>query len=105
MAHGSLIGISSGYEMALCFHSKKKMHLNTYSAMGIVWSCHQVSGLASFVSDIYPEINRSSWIGGDMDNVGDLHETVPYWLNGVVPLVFALGGETQESMSSSYFLV
>ena len=31
---------------------------------------------------------NSSWIGGHAD--GPLHENVPYWLNGFVPLAYQL---------------
>eukprot|EP01063_Lacrimia_lanifica_P030212 TRINITY_DN4769_c0_g1_i4.p1 TRINITY_DN4769_c0_g1~~TRINITY_DN4769_c0_g1_i4.p1 ORF type:complete len:683 (+),score=140.34 TRINITY_DN4769_c0_g1_i4:3314-5362(+) len=48
----------------------------------------QSEGLSGHLSMFWPDIQHSSWIGGAAD-LG-LHERVPYWLNGVVPLAALL---------------
>ena len=40
----------------------------------------------------------SIWIGGHADT--GLHERVPYWLNGVVPLAFLLRNAGAEALST-----
>ena len=36
---------------------------------------------------------NSTWLGGDADENGGLHERLPYWLNGAVPLAYLLPEE------------
>ena len=56
-------------------------------------------GLTGHLSDFYPDVANSSWIGGDAD--GSPQERAPYWMRGSVPLAHALGdsrlqGEVQR---------
>eukprot|EP01059_Diplonema_ambulator_P012327 TRINITY_DN2258_c0_g1_i1.p1 TRINITY_DN2258_c0_g1~~TRINITY_DN2258_c0_g1_i1.p1 ORF type:complete len:756 (+),score=244.32 TRINITY_DN2258_c0_g1_i1:47-2269(+) len=48
----------------------------------------QAEGLSGHLSQFWPDIMSSIWIGGANDS--GLHERTPYWLNGVVPLSFLL---------------
>ena len=40
----------------------------------------QAQGLSGHLSHFWDDVMKSIWIGGDADS--DLHERVPYWLNG-----------------------
>lgn len=40
----------------------------------------QAQGLSGHLAHFWDDVMRSVWIGGDHD--ADLHERVPYWLNG-----------------------
>jgi hypothetical protein len=48
----------------------------------------QAEGLSGHLAQFWPDVMTSIWIGGKDD--GGLHERVPYWLNGIVPLAFLL---------------
>jgi len=48
----------------------------------------QADGLSGHLSQFWPDVQDSIWIGGHAD--GGLHERAPYWLNGIVPLAFLL---------------
>eukprot|EP01064_Diplonema_japonicum_P018109 TRINITY_DN26800_c0_g1_i1.p1 TRINITY_DN26800_c0_g1~~TRINITY_DN26800_c0_g1_i1.p1 ORF type:complete len:757 (+),score=186.25 TRINITY_DN26800_c0_g1_i1:47-2272(+) len=48
----------------------------------------QAEGLSGHLSQFWPDVMSSIWIGGQNDS--GLHERTPYWLNGVVPLSFLL---------------
>ena len=48
----------------------------------------QAEGLTGHLSDFWPDVMSSVWIGGANDT--GLHERTPYWLNGLVPLSFLL---------------
>ena len=66
----------------------------------------QAQGLSGHLSLFWPDINQSSWIGGNAD--GGLHERTPYWLNGFVPLAYQLQDEDllkQASRSFSYLVL
>ena len=55
----------------------------------------QASGLSGHLSLFWNDIMNSMWIGGSGD--GGLHERVPYWLNGVVPLSFLLANKQRAA--------
>ncbi|MDI7275536.1 MAG: glycoside hydrolase family 127 protein, partial [Anaerolineae bacterium] len=46
----------------------------------------QADGLSGHLDEIWPDVARSGWIGGDAEG----WERGPYWLDGVVPLAFLL---------------
>lgn len=46
----------------------------------------QADGLSGHLDEFWPDIQRSSWIGGDAGG----WERGPYWLDGIVPLAFLL---------------
>lgn len=48
----------------------------------------QAEGLSGHLDQFWPDVMSSVWIGGTQDP--DLHERVPYWLNGYVPLAYLL---------------
>eukprot|EP01103_Thecamoeba_quadrilineata_P000742 TRINITY_DN10653_c0_g1_i1.p1 TRINITY_DN10653_c0_g1~~TRINITY_DN10653_c0_g1_i1.p1 ORF type:complete len:752 (+),score=83.56 TRINITY_DN10653_c0_g1_i1:122-2257(+) len=50
----------------------------------------QATGLAGHLQDFYPNVANSTWIGGDVQDPNDIDERLPYWLNGIVPLVYQL---------------
>lgn len=49
-------------------------------------------GLAGHQQEFYPIVSDSRWTGGQTD-YSDLNEGIPYWLNGAVPLAYALGDQ------------
>jgi hypothetical protein len=48
--------------------------------------------LTGHLANFWEDIENSIWIGGLGD--GGLHERVPYWLNGIVPLAYQLRNQT-----------
>lgn len=48
----------------------------------------QAEGLSGHLSQFWPDVRDSIWIGGTQDK--GLHERTPYWLNGIVPLTYLL---------------
>ena len=42
----------------------------------------QAAGLCGNLDKIWPDVQRSAWIGGDRE----VWERVPYWLDGFIPL-------------------
>ncbi|CAJ2500901.1 Uu.00g037540.m01.CDS01 [Anthostomella pinea] len=49
----------------------------------------EASGLAGNLFDFYRYVQDSMWIGGHTE-YSPLHESAPYWFNGLVPLAFGL---------------
>ncbi|HEV7214618.1 MAG TPA: hypothetical protein VGP33_05795, partial [Chloroflexota bacterium] len=49
----------------------------------------QAEGLSGHLDELWPDVARSAWIGGDAEG----WERGPYWLDGVVPLAFLLEDE------------
>ncbi|KAI5927697.1 duf1680 domain-containing protein [Camillea tinctor] len=58
-------------------------------------------GLAGNMHDFYRFVQKSMWLGGDSE-YSTLHESAPYWFNGLVPLAFTLGNSRLESQVSSF---
>ena len=50
----------------------------------------------------WDEVQHSVWIGGNSDP-GPIHENVPYWLNGIVPLAYQLGDARLIDYVHKYF--
>src|SRR6266536_6171310 len=46
----------------------------------------QAEGLTGHLDELWPDVARSRWIGGDVEG----WERGPYWLDGLVPLAFLL---------------
>lgn len=46
------------------------------------------NGLTGYLAEFWHDIMNSTFVGGDGDP--GLHEKVPYWLNGLVPLSYLL---------------
>ncbi|KAI0468746.1 duf1680 domain-containing protein [Xylaria cf. heliscus] len=47
------------------------------------------AGLAGNLFNFYRFVKDSQWLGGNSE-YSDLHESAPYWFNGLVPLAFSL---------------
>jgi len=60
----------------------------------------QATGLTGFLSQFWPDIENSTWIGGSAD--GGLHERTPYWLNGLVPLSYLTGDASLAAQRDRY---
>lgn len=60
----------------------------------------QAGGLTSHLALFWPDIQNSTWVGGDAD--GGLHERAPYWLNGLVPLSFLIDDATVSAQRDEY---
>ncbi|CAE7039473.1 unnamed protein product [Symbiodinium natans] len=53
----------------------------------------QAAALTSHLPLFWDNVQNTSWLGGNADNVGGIHESTPYWLNGAVPLAVQLQDE------------
>jgi hypothetical protein len=60
----------------------------------------QATGLTGYLSQFWPDIENSTWIGGSGD--GGLHERTPYWLNGLVPLSYLTGDANLAAQRDRY---
>lgn len=58
----------------------------------------QAHGLSGHLHEIWPDIRDSAWIGGNRDS----WERVPYWLDGFVPLAYALEDEKLIAVANRY---
>jgi hypothetical protein len=59
-------------------------------------------GLAGHLFDFYRYVKRSQWLGG-VDEYSELHESAPYWYNGIVPLAYVLN-DTRLINQANQFL-
>ena len=50
----------------------------------------EASGLAGHLQKFWVDVQNSTWVGGSGDGLTELHERFPYWLNGIVPLLFMI---------------
>jgi hypothetical protein len=46
-------------------------------------------------------VKDSKWLGGNTE-YSDLHESAPYWFNGLVPLAFGLGDPTLKKQVKTF---
>ncbi len=58
----------------------------------------QAEGLSGHLDLMWPDVARSSWIGGDREG----WERVPYWLDGFVPLAYLLEDEDLIARAKRY---
>lgn len=58
-------------------------------------------GLAGNLFNFYRYVKDSQWIGGNTE-YSDLHESAPYWFNGLVPLAFGLGDSTLKGQVKTF---
>lgn len=58
----------------------------------------QAKGLAGNLDKMWPDVQRSAWIGGDREG----WERVPYWLDGFVPLAFLLRDDDMIARAETY---
>ncbi|KAI0842957.1 hypothetical protein F5Y06DRAFT_77736 [Hypoxylon sp. FL0890] len=61
----------------------------------------EADGLAGNLFDFYRFVHDSMWIGGSSE-YSNLHESSPYWFNGLVPLAFGLDDSRLKSQVYSY---
>ncbi|CAJ1326805.1 unnamed protein product [Effrenium voratum] len=62
----------------------------------------QAEALTSHLPLFWPNIANTSWLGGNSDVDGGLHENTPYWLNGAVPLALQLQDTNLLALVESY---
>jgi hypothetical protein len=53
----------------------------------------QGDGLSGHLDEFWPDIQKSSWFGGDAEG----WERVPYWLDGIVPLAYQLDDKNLQA--------
>jgi len=58
----------------------------------------QADGLSGHLDELWPDIARSKWIGGDAEG----WERFPYWLDGVVPLAYLLDDAALKARIAGY---
>ncbi|KAI1376291.1 hypothetical protein F4677DRAFT_87977 [Hypoxylon crocopeplum] len=61
----------------------------------------EAEGLAGNLFDFYRFVQDSMWIGGETE-YSVLHESSPYWFNGLVPLAFSLDDSRLKGQVYSY---
>ncbi|KAI1818466.1 duf1680 domain-containing protein [Poronia punctata] len=59
------------------------------------------AGLAGNLFDFYRFVRDSKWVGGNIE-YSNLHESAPYWFNGLVPLAFGLDDPRLKSQVKSF---
>lgn len=59
------------------------------------------AGLAGNLFNFYRFVKDSQWLGGDTE-YSDLHESAPYWFNGIVPLAFSLDDATLKNQVKAF---
>jgi len=60
----------------------------------------QAEGLSGHIPDFWAPVNGSTWMGGSSD--GGLHEDMPYWLNGFLPLAYQLDDSRLIKIAERY---
>ena len=60
------------------------------------------NGLTGYLAAFWHDIMNSSFVGGGGDP--GLHEKVPYWLNGLVPLSYLLPGQPRLAAQRQHYL-
>ncbi|MCX8108419.1 MAG: glycoside hydrolase family 127 protein, partial [Verrucomicrobiae bacterium] len=58
----------------------------------------QAEGLSGHLDEFWPDISQSQWFGGKADG----WERAPYWLDGVIPLAWALDDDTLKAKVQRY---
>ncbi|KAI1820352.1 duf1680 domain-containing protein [Xylaria intraflava] len=59
------------------------------------------TGLAGNLFDFYRFVKDSQWLGGNTE-YSTLHESAPYWFNGLVPLAFGLDDSTLKGQVKTF---
>ncbi|KAI2626307.1 duf1680 domain-containing protein [Xylaria nigripes] len=59
------------------------------------------SGLAGNLFEFYRFVKDSEWLGGNSE-YSDLHESAPYWFNGLVPHAFGLDDSALKSQVKAF---
>ncbi len=58
----------------------------------------QADGLSGHLDEFWPDVSQSQWFGGKAEG----WERAPYWLDGVIPLAWALGDEALQAKVKGY---
>ncbi|MGD8896436.1 MAG: glycoside hydrolase family 127 protein [Acidobacteriota bacterium] len=58
----------------------------------------QADGLTGHLDEFWPDVGRSRWFGGDAEG----WERAPYWLDGVIPLAWALDDARLMEKATGY---
>ncbi|KAI1341439.1 duf1680 domain-containing protein [Xylariaceae sp. FL0016] len=61
----------------------------------------EAAGLAGNLFDFYRFVHDSQWLGGNFE-YSNLHESAPYWFNGLIPLAFGLDDSTLKGQVQSF---
>jgi hypothetical protein len=60
------------------------------------------NGLTGYLAEFWHDVMNSSFVGGEGDP--GLHEKVPYWLNGLVPLSYLLPDQPRLAAQRQHYL-
>ena len=58
----------------------------------------EARGLAGHLQHFWVDVQQSAWVGGKGDGTNYLNERLPYWINGIVPLIAALPEDSPTRM-------
>ena len=58
----------------------------------------QADGLSGHLDDFWPDVGQSQWFGGSAEG----WERAPYWLDGVIPLAWALDDAPLKARVARY---
>ncbi|GAB7354591.1 hypothetical protein MBLNU459_g5034t1 [Dothideomycetes sp. NU459] len=61
----------------------------------------EANGLAGNLYNFYRYVKESTWLGGTYE-YSELHESAPYWYNGLVPLAYLLKNDALQSQVDQF---
>lgn len=59
------------------------------------------AGFPGHIFDFYRYVKSSTWMGGQSE-YSDLHESAPYWYNGIVPLAYILDDSRLKTQANQF---
>jgi len=61
----------------------------------------EAEGLAGNLYEFYRFVKQSQWLGGEYE-YSELHESAPYWYNGLVPLAYTLDDDRLKAQVNDF---